>query len=105
MGREMKASSLVPESEKCNGKGFFGWLGADTGAWKIFWVCVLIVFAAHYVLSLGFSSMSLGIAMTWASFGVGAVMIVIMAALGGKDIVCMVQESKAAEAKMRASQG
>lgn len=105
MGREMEASSLIPESEKCNGKGFFGWLGADTVSWKLFWVCVLIVFAAHYILSLGFSNMSLGVAMTWASFGVGAVMIVIMAFLGGKDIVGMVQESKAAEAQMKARQG
>lgn len=70
-----------------------------------FWICVLIVFAAHYVLSLGYSNMGLGIAMTWASFGVGAVMIFIMAFLGGKDIVNMVKESKAAEARLKAEQG
>ena len=41
--------------------------------------------------------------MVWASFGVGAIMIVIMAVLGGKDIVGMVKDSKAAEQRLKES--
>ena len=41
----MKASTMIPESEKCNGKGFFGWLGADgQPGWKAFWIAVCVVF-------------------------------------------------------------
>ena len=42
--------------------------------------------------------------MVWASFGVGAIMIFIMAILGGKDIVGMVKDSKKAEARIKAVQ-
>lgn len=101
LGKEMKETTLIPESEKCNGKGFFGWLGADTGSWKVFWIGVLVIFIAHYVLSLGYVNMPLGIAMTWVSFAVGTIMIFIMAILGGKDIVGMVKESKEAEMRMK----
>lgn len=104
LGREMRESELIPESEKCNGKGLFGWLGADTAGWKAFWVGVIIIFAGHYILSLGFHVEALGLAMTWAAFGVGIVMIFIMAVLGGKDIVGMVKDSKAAEQRLKAQQ-
>ena len=104
LGREMRESELIPESEKCNGKGLFGWLGADTAGWKAFWIGVIIIFAGHYILSLGFHVEALGLTMTWASFGVGTVMIFIMAILGGKDIVGMVKDSKAAEQRLKAQQ-
>ncbi len=104
LGREMRESELIPESEKCNGKGLFGWLGADTAGWKAFWIGVIIIFAGHYILSLGFHLEALGLTMTWASFGVGTVMIFIMAILGGKDIVGMVKDSKAAEQRLKAQQ-
>lgn len=94
LGREMKETTLVAESETCNGKGFFGWLGADTLAWKAFWLCVATVFAAHYILTLGYSQKGLGIAMTWVAFGVGILMILIMAILGGRDLVSLVQSNK-----------
>ena len=102
LGREMKESELIPESEKCLGKGFFGWLGADSKGWKVFWVCVAVIFGGHYVLSLAFSNMGIGVAMTWTSIVVGIIMIFIMAVLGGKDIAGMVRDSKEAEVKLKA---
>lgn len=103
LGKEMRESTLIPESEKCLGKGFFGWLGADTKGWKVFWVCVAVIFGAHYVLSLAFANMGIGVAMTWVSIVVGIIMIFIMAILGGKDIVAMARESKAAEERLKNS--
>lgn len=103
LGREMKASKEIPESERCDGKGLFGWLGADTVGWKAFWIGVIVIFAAHYLLSFTFHVEPMGIAMVWVSFGVGAIMIVIMAVLGGKDIVGMVKDSKAAEQRLKES--
>ena len=98
LGREMKASTEIPESEKCLGKGFFGWLGADKStSWKVFWVCVSVVFIGHYVLSFAFSGMTAGVAMTWTAIIVGTVLIFIMAVLGGKDIVNMAKENKSAQ--------
>ena len=99
----MKASNEIPESERCDGKGLFGWLGADTTGWKAFWIGVIIIFAAHYILSFTFHIEAMGIGMVWASFGVGAIMIFVMAILGGKDIVGMVKDSKNAEARIKAA--
>ncbi len=101
LGKEMRESTLIPESEKCLGKGFFGWLGADTKGWKAFWICVAVIFGAHYVLSLAFANMGIGVTMTWVAIVVGIVMIFIMAILGGKDIINMAKESKAAEARLK----
>lgn len=101
LGQEMKASSLIPESEKCPGKGFFGYLGAETNNWKIFWIGVAIIFGGHYVLSLAFANMTIGVVMTWVALIVGVIMIFIMAILGGKDIAGMVKASKEAEAGMK----
>ena len=61
LGREMRESELIPESEKCTCKGLFGWLGADTAGWKAFWIGVIIIFAGHYILSLGFHVEALGL--------------------------------------------
>ena len=69
------------------GKGFYGYLGADTSGWKTFWVCLTIIFGAHYILSFAYANMHVGIAMTWVSIVVGTLMIFMMAVLGGKDIV------------------
>jgi len=104
LGKEMKASKEIPKEERCDGKGLFGWLGANTESWKAFWIGVIIIFAAHYFLSFTFHIKAMGIAMVWASFGVGAIMIFIMAILGGKDIAGMVKDSKAAEKRLKESQ-
>lgn len=102
LGNEMKESTLIPESEKCLGKGVFGWLGAENSkGWKSFWICVAVVFGAHYILSFGFSHQGIGITMTWAALAIGVIMIFIMAILGGKDIAGMAKASKEAEKKMK----
>lgn len=101
LGKEMRATNLIPDSEKCLGKGFFGYLGAETSSWKIFWVIMAIIFVAHYTLSFGFTNMGFGVAMTWVSLVIGVIMIFVMAILGGKDIVGMVKDSKAVEAKLK----
>ena len=94
LGREMRETADIPEEEKCNDPGFFGWLGARTGGWKVFWVCVAVIFAAHYILSFAFHVEPMGIAMVWTSFVIGVIMIFIMAILGGKDIAGMVKANK-----------
>ena len=94
LGREMRESQDIPEEEKCNGPGFFGWLGADTPGWKVFWICVAVIFGMHYVMSFAFHVEPFGIAMVWTSFIVGGLMIFIMAILGGKDIIGMAQASR-----------
>ena len=83
----MYSSTDLPESERNFGKGFYGYLGADTSGWKTFWVCLTIIFGAHYILSFAYANMHVGIAMTWVSIVVGTLMIFMMAVLGGKDIV------------------
>lgn len=95
LGREMKESNLIPESEKCLGKGVFGWLGCEnqTG-WKAFWSCIAVVFVAHYVLSFAYGSQGVGITMTWVAIIVGAAMIIVMAGWGGRDIVRMAKAAK-----------
>lgn len=105
LGKEMKESKLIPESEKCNAKGVFGWLGAENSkSWKIFWICVAVIFGAHYILSFAFINQNIGVMMTWVALIVGIAMIFIMAILGGKDILGMVKESKAEEARLKAKQ-
>jgi len=100
LGRELKESKLIPESEKCLGKGVFGWLGCEKQpGWKVFWICIAVIFVAHYILSLAFENAGVGVAMTWVAIVVGVIMIIIMAVLGGKDIAKMAQNNKAAQAK------
>ena len=94
LGAEMAASDLIPEYDKPQRKGFFGWLCADTVGWKVFWVAVVIVFAAHYVLSLGFHVQSIGIMMVFVALIVGTLMIFMMAILGGRDLIGMAKENK-----------
>lgn len=102
LGNEMKATNLIPESEKCLGKGVFGWLGAEhSTSWKMFWIAVAVVFGAHYILSFGFAKEGVGITMTWASLIIGVIMIFIMAILGGKDIAGMAKANKAAQKNMK----
>lgn len=96
LGEEMKTSELIPESEKCKGKGLFGWLGADTTGWKVFWVVMAILFVAHFVLSIGFNSSNLAVALAWVSLGVGVIMLVILAVNGGRDLAGMIKDNKAA---------
>ena len=100
LGEEMKASTLIPEEEKCLKKGLFGWLGADTTGWKVFWVVMAILFVAHFVLSIGFNSSNLAVALAWISLGVGVIMLIILAINGGRDLAGMIKDNKAAlEAK------
>jgi len=96
LGEEIKTSDLIPEYDKPQRGGFFGWLCADTPVWKIFWIVVVVVFAAHYVMSLGFQVETLGHAMVWAALTVGTLMIFMMAILGGRDLIGMAKKNKQA---------
>lgn len=101
LGRELKESTLIPESEKCLGKGAFGWLGCETQkGWKLFWICIAVIFVAHYILSMAFSNQNVGITMTWVAIIVGIAMIIIMTVLGSKDIMKMVRNSKATRVRI-----
>ncbi|MDR1574287.1 MAG: sodium:solute symporter family protein [Clostridiales Family XIII bacterium] len=92
LGEELRTSSLVVDKQER--PGVFGWLGADTATWKIFWVVVFTVFALHYVLAFLFHIPVFGTAMIWTSFVVGSVMIFMLAILGGKDLVLMARTTK-----------
>lgn len=94
LGEELKTTDIIPQEEKQTKPGIFGWLGAETSTWKIFWIIVAMIFIGHYVLSLGFGNEALGTIMVWVSLVVGVLMIIMMAALGGKDIVNMARENK-----------
>jgi hypothetical protein len=104
LGEEMKASSLIPEYDKPQRGGFFGWLCADTAGWKAFWVVVAVIFAAHYVLSLGFQVETIGVAMIWVALTVGGLMIFMMAILGGRDLIGMAQDNSKAIKAQKSSQ-
>ena len=57
---------------------------------------IAVIFLGHYVLSFSFSNIHVGTIMVWTSFIVGGVMIFMLAGLGGKDIVNMAKDNKAA---------
>ncbi|MDR2133175.1 MAG: sodium:solute symporter family protein [Clostridiales Family XIII bacterium] len=97
LGEELRTSSLVVDKQER--PGIFGWLGADTSGWKTFWVVVFVVFAMHYVLAFLFHLPAFGVAMIWTSFVVGAIMIFMLAILGGKDLVNMARIAKESEKK------
>lgn len=101
LGREMKTSSLIPEYDKPNRGGVFGWLCADTAGWKVFWVVIGVIFLGHYVLAFGFEHQILGTIMVWTSFIIGGAMIFMLAGLGGKDIVNMARANKEAAKKQK----
>jgi Na+/proline symporter len=104
LGEEMKATNLIPEEDKCLKKGLFGWLGADTKGWKIFWVIMAILFVAHFVLSIGFNSSNMAVALAWVSLGVGIIMLIILAVNGGRDLSGMIKDNKAALAAQNAKE-
>lgn len=104
LGEEMKATNLIPEEDKCLKKGLFGWLGADTKGWKIFWVIMAILFVAHFVLSIGFNSSNMAVALTWVSLGVGIIMLIILAVNGGRDLSGMIKDNKATLAVQNAKE-
>ena len=104
LGEEMKSTDIIPEEEKCLKKGIFGWLGADTTGWKVFWVVMAILFVAHFVLSIGFNSSNLAVALAWISLGVGVIMLIILAVNGGRDLAGMIKDNKAALAAKAAEE-
>jgi SSS family solute:Na+ symporter len=99
LGEELKTSKLIKEEEKQTRGGFFGWLGADTPAWKIFWIVVAVIFALHYILGFLFHQQLIGIAMVWVALIVGVVLFIILAVLGGRDLGNMVKAGKELETK------
>lgn len=85
LGEELRSSDLVVD--KVTRPGLFGWLGADTALWKVFWVCVGTVFFLHYVLSFWFHVSSLALVMVWVSLIVSAAMILLLGGLGTRDAI------------------
>jgi Na+/proline symporter len=92
LGKEMLTSNLV--EDKQTKPGVFGWLGAESAGWKIFWVVELGLFVVHYILSFLFHVPAIGLVMVWVSIIVGVLMIFMTALLGGRDLVRMVQAGK-----------
>lgn len=99
LGEELKTTNLIPEVEKVTRPGLFGWLGADTIGWKAFWIAIIVIFGAHYILSFAFEVPTVGMLMVWVSFIVGGLMIFMMAGLGGRDLTRMVKASKEIQSK------
>lgn len=92
LGQELKTSTLV--IEKVTRPGVFGWLGADTGLWKFFWVCVFGVFGLHYVLAATFQIPTMANLMVWIGMVISVVMIVLLTIMGLKDALVMIKEGK-----------
>jgi SSS family solute:Na+ symporter len=93
LGEELRTSDLV--EDKQTRPGFFGWLGADTTSWKLFWIVVFTIFGLHYVFSFLFHVPFFGLSMVWTSLLIGFLMIFMLGILGTKDLVSMVQATKA----------
>ena len=91
----MMSSDLV--NEKQERPGLFGWLGADTFIWRIFWIFVFTVYGLHYILAFFFHYYISALLMVWLSLIVGVLMVFILAILGGADLVKMVKASKEVE--------
>ncbi|MDR2165851.1 MAG: hypothetical protein LBO79_09605, partial [Zoogloeaceae bacterium] len=89
LGREMMADDSV--EDKQTKPGFFGWLGAETSNWKLFWVVTFAVFALHYLLAFLFHIEFFALCMVWLSFIVGVLMLVMLGILGTKDVISMVR--------------
>ncbi|GHV54708.1 hypothetical protein FACS1894206_08080 [Deltaproteobacteria bacterium] len=92
LGEELRSSNLV--EDKQTKPGFFGWLGAETTGWKIFWIAVFVVFGVHYLFSFLFHIPFFGLSMVWTSFLVGFLMILMLGALGTKDMLDMVAATR-----------
>lgn len=92
LGMEMMADDTV--IDKQTRPGFFGWLGADTTGWKVFWIITFIVFALHYLLAFLFHIPFFGLGMVWVSFIVGVFMLAVLGILGTKDVYDLVQTTK-----------
>lgn len=86
LGAELKTTDLIPEKEKATHPGLFGWLGADSKAWKCFWIITIVAFTFHYIGSFLFHIPAIGLCLTWTSLIVGIVLLVLLSVLGGKDI-------------------
>jgi len=93
LGEELKSSPLV--KEKVTSPGIFGWLGASTGSWKLFWVIVLGVFGLHYLLAFFFQIQTIGLSMVWIALIVSVLMIIQLSIMGFKDVVVMVRNFNA----------
>lgn len=104
LGEEMMKSDLIAPSDKPIGPGFFGWLCANTTGWKVFWVVVAVIFAAHYLLAFGFHILPVGLTMVWIAMIVGVLMIFMMAILGGKDLIEMAKDNKRAIKAQKATE-
>jgi SSS family solute:Na+ symporter len=89
LGREMMADTTV--EDKQTRPGFFGWLGAETGNWKLFWVVTFVVFALHYLLAFLFHIEFFGLCMVWLSFIVGVLMLAMLGFLGTRDVLGLVK--------------
>lgn len=99
LGERMMADDTVEDKQTT--PGFFGWLGAETSLWKLFWIVVFTVFALHYLLAFLFHIPFFGLGMVWTSFAVGVGMFFLLAILGTKDIIDMVNATKLRGQQMR----
>jgi len=89
LGKAMMEDSTVEDKQTT--PGFFGWLGADTGLWKLFWIITFVVLVLHYLLAFLFHIPFFGLSMVWLSFLVGALLLLLLTYLGTKDVIEMVK--------------
>jgi SSS family solute:Na+ symporter len=102
LGEEMKTSSLNPH--KVTRRGPYGWLGADTVAWKVYWAVTLSLFALHYVLTFWFHIETFAITMVWMSLIVGVLMLIVLIIFGTKDMATMAKSRNIAVAAQNSAQ-
>jgi Na+/proline symporter len=89
LGEELKTSDLV--EEKVTRPGVFGWLGADTSAWKIFWVIVFTAFILHYVLAFLFHIPTVALLTIVIGMIMSIAMILLLGIMGTRDAAMMIR--------------
>jgi Na+/proline symporter len=92
LGDEMKANT--PEIINETGTGLFGWLGAHSGAVKLLWTLVGVLFILHFILAFAFQIKTAAFAMLWIGIIVGVVMLFVLFFLGLADVSKMIKSQK-----------
>lgn len=92
LGDEMKENT--PEIANETGTGVFGWLGAHSGAIKLLWVIVGVLFILHYLLAFVFHMKVIAMIMLWVGLVAGVLLLLVLLVLGLRDVMNMVKDHK-----------
>ncbi len=89
LGEELKVSPLV--EDKVTKPGIFGWLGAESASWKLFWIIVAVVFVLHYILAGLFHIPTMAVLMVYIGMAISIGMIIQLSIMGAKDALAWIK--------------